>query len=192
VSGSPDDRRRMPSGADRADVTSRPGECRWRTPGLVLVAVWGTLFAVAVLLWVRVALLPGDGEDVHGYIRLLGAPFALVALGLVWWAWRSAAALRRGRREGWTILLVLGGVAVAQTVMTAPGVVAASAGPGTPGVGDAGAGPPGELLTGMLVAIGLGLASLAVGLLGRRSWAPAADGDEEAGPGRESSVSDPG
>jgi hypothetical protein len=192
VSGSPDNSPRMPSGADPAAVTSRPGERRWRTPGLVLVAVWGAFFAVAVLLWVRVAFLPGDGEDVHGYIRLLGAPFALVALGLVWWAWRSATALRRGRREGWTILLVLGGVAVAQTVMTAPGVVAASAGPGTPDVGDPGAGPPRELLTGMLVAIGLGLASLAVGVLGRRSWAPAGDGDEEAGPGREPSVSDPG
>ena len=192
MSGSPDNPPRMPSGAERADDTSRPGRRRWRAPGLVLVAVWGALFTVAVLLWVRVAFLPGDGEDVRGYIRLLGVPFVLVALGLVWWAWRSATALRRGRREGWTILLVLGGVAVAQTVMTAPGVVAASAGPGTTGVGAPGAGPPRELLTGMLVAIGLGLASLAVGVLGRRSWAPAGDGDEGAGPGREPSVSDPG
>jgi membrane protease YdiL (CAAX protease family) len=192
VSGSPDTPPRMPSGAERADLTSSPGDRRWRIPGLVLVAVWGALFAVAVLLWVRVAFLPADGEDVHGYIRLLGAPFALVALALVWWAWRSARALRRGRREGWTILLVLGGVAVAQTVMTAPGVVAASAGPGTPGVGDPSGGPPRDLVTGMLVAIGLGLASLAVGVLGRRGRGPARDEAEGADPGRGSSVSDPG
>jgi hypothetical protein len=44
----------------------------------------------------------------------------------------------------------------------------------------------------MLVAIGLGLASLAVGVLGRRSWAPTGDGGEEADPGREPSVSDRG
>lgn len=192
MSGSPDTPPRMPTGAERADVTSPAHERRWRTTGLVLVAVWGALFSVAVLLWVRVAFLPGDGEDVHGYIRLLGAPFVLVALGLVWWAWRSATALRRGRREGWTILLVLGGVAVAQTVMTAPGVVAASAGPGTPGGGDPAAGPPRELLVGMLVAIGLGLTSLAVGVLGRRSWAPVGAAGEGADPGREPPVSDPG
>lgn len=191
MSGSPGTPSRMPSRADRGELASQPGGHRWRTPGLVLIAVWGALFTLAVLLWVRVAFLPGDGEEVHGYIRVLGAPFVLVAVGLVWWAWRSARALRQGRREGWTILLVLGGVAVAQTVMTAPGVVAASAGPGAPGVGGPASGPPRGLLAGMLVAIVLGLASLAVGVLGRRDTAPS-DGDGDGDPGRPARVSDPG
>jgi hypothetical protein len=170
-------------------VSTSPGS-RWRTPALALVAVWGTLFTLAVLLWVRVAFFPGDGQDVHGWIRVLGAPFVLVAVGLVWWAWRSAQALRRGRREGWTILMVLGGVAVAQTVMTAPGVVAASAGSGTPGPGGPAADPPQGLLAGMLGAIVLGLASLAVGVLGRRSQAQAEADAEAQTPA--APVSDPG
>lgn len=184
---------RMPSRPDRGGPTSQRAQSRWRAPGLVLTAAWGLVFAAVVLLWVRVAFFPGGGEDAHGWIRVLGAPFVLVAVGLVWWAWRSAQALRRGRREGWTILLVLGGVAVAQTVMTAPGVVAASAGSGTPGVGDPAAGPPQGLLAGMLGAIVLGLASLAVGVLGRRSQpeAPAQDAQAEAQT-RTAPVSDPG
>ena len=51
-------------------------------------------------------------------------------LGLLWWAWWSVRALRRGRREGWTLLLVLGGVSVVQAVLTARAVLAASTGTG--------------------------------------------------------------
>ena len=54
----------------------------------------------------------------RGLVRLAGAPIVLVALGLLWWAWWSVRALRRGRREGWTLLLVLGGVSVVQAVLT--------------------------------------------------------------------------
>ena len=88
------------------------------------------------------------------------APFVLVALGLLWWARWSARALRRGRREGWTLLLVLGGVAVMQAVLTAQAVLASSGTGGTGGT--AGSGLPPEAAAGLLAAIGLGLVSLTV------------------------------
>jgi hypothetical protein len=168
VSGSsPTHGDRMPS-APAAPIAplERPGG-PLPTVGVVLVALWCAFLAGAVLLWLRLLLFPGEGADPHGYVRLVGAPFVLVALGLLWWGWRSVGALRRGRRDGWTFLLVLGGVAVAQTVMTAPAVVGAMAGPGTPGT-DEGSGPPRGMVVGLLVAITLGLASLVVGVLGRR------------------------
>jgi len=147
------------------------------TLGIVLVAVWCAFLAGAVLLWLRLLLFPGEGADPHGYLRLIGAPFVLVALGLLWWGWRSVRALRLGRRDGWTFLLVLGGVAVAQSVMTAPALVAAVAGPGTPGT-DAVSGPPPGMVVGLLVAITLGLASLVVAVLGRRG-AAVEDGSDD-------------
>ncbi|GAA4400270.1 hypothetical protein GCM10023168_08830 [Fodinibacter luteus] len=109
----------MPSpdaGADPpADRLARP----WVRAGLALLAVWSGLLALAVGLWLDLAFLPAEDEGVHGYLAVLGAPFVLVAVGLLWWAWRSARALLAGRRDGWTRLLVVGGVAVAQAVMTA-------------------------------------------------------------------------
>jgi membrane protease YdiL (CAAX protease family) len=175
----------MPSAAVAPEAASERRGDRWTTAGLALIAVWCALFVVAIGLWVRVAFFPGRNDDPHGYIMLFGAPFVLVALGLLWWAWRSVRDLRRGRREGWTLLLVLGGVAVAQTVMTAPGIVGATAGPGTPGVDEA-SGPPSGMVTGMLAAIGLGLVSVVVAVLARRSWATAdaaASADPAAGTG---------
>ena len=108
---------RMPSASLASDAPlGRPGD-RWRMPGLVLLGVWAALFVVAIALWVRVAFLSGTGTGDRGLVRLVGAPFVLVALGLLWWAWWSVRALRRGRREGWTLLLVLGGVSVVQAVL---------------------------------------------------------------------------
>ena len=139
-------------------------------PGLVLLGVWAALFVVAIALWVRVALFSGTGTGDRGLVRLVGAPFVLVALGLLWWAWWSLRALRHGRREGWTLLLVLGGVSVVQAVLTSQAVLASSS-----GTGEAGStGPPREMVGGLLVVIALGLASVVVAVLARRSWAAAA------------------
>lgn len=153
--------------------------------GLTLLGVWSALFAVAVALWVHVAFLTGSATGDRGLVRLVGAPFVLVALGLLWWAWWSARALRQGRREGWTLLLVLGGVAVMQAVLTARAVLAPSGTSGTGGAGgSAGAAPPPEAAAGLLAAIGLGLVSLTVAFLARRAWtaaaaAPDADLDQD-------------
>ena len=87
--------------------------------------MWSALFVVAIALWVRVAFLSGTDTTDRALVRLAGAPIVLVALGLLWWAWWSVRALRRGRREGWTLLLVLGGVSVVQAVLTSRAVLAA-------------------------------------------------------------------
>ena len=172
----------MPSASVSPDASPRAPRGRWRTAGLTLLGVWSALFAVAVALWVYVAFLSGSATGDRGLVRLVGAPFVLVALGLLWWAWWSARALRRGRREGWTLLLVLGGVAVMQSVLTAQAVLASS---GTSGAGgSAGAAPPPEAAAGLLAAIGLGLVSLTVAFLARRAWtaaaaAPDADLDQD-------------
>jgi len=164
---------RMPSPSVASDASVvRPG-AHLRTPGLVLIGLWSALLASAVVLWVRVAFFPSGTDDAHGFIVLVGAPFVLVALGLLWWAWRSVRALREWRREGWTILLVLGGVAVAQTVMTAPAVVGALGGSSGSGPSaNASTGPPAGIVPAMLAAIVLGLTSVIVAVLARRSWPP--------------------
>ena len=159
----------MPSASLASDTPlERPGN-RWRMPGLVLLGGWAALFVVAIALWVRVAFLPGTGTGDRGLVRLVGAPFVLVTLGLLWWAWWSVRALRRGRREGWTLLLVLGGVSVVQAVLTAQAVLASSSGTGRAGS----TGPPREIVGGLLVVIALGLVSVVVAVLARRSWAAA-------------------
>ena len=139
-------------------------------PGLVLLGVWAALFVVAIALWVHVALFSGTGTGDRGLVRLVGAPFVLVALGLLWWAWWSLRALRHGRREGWTLLLVLGGVSVVQAVLTGQAVLASSSGTGGAGSTE----PPREIVGGLLVVIALGLVSVVVAVLARRSWAAAA------------------
>ncbi len=179
-------RSRMPSApaADSDAPLARPGD-RWRLPGLVLLGTWSALFAVAIALWVRVAFLSGTGTDTgdgdadRGLVRLVGAPLVLVAVGLIWWAWWSARALRRGRRQGWTLLLVLGGVSVAQAVLTAQAVLASS---GSATGGTAASGPPREVVGGLLAVITLGLVTVVVAVLARRSWAAAdpADSDDPA------------
>jgi hypothetical protein len=168
----------MPSAstASRAH-TARPGD-HWGTAGLVLLGVWAALFVVAIGLWVRVAFLSGTDTTDRALVRLAGAPVVLVAIGLLWWAWWSARALRRGRREGWTLLLVLGGVSVVQAVLTARAVLAAPAGTGTGGSAT-GTGPPREVVGGLLAVIALGLVCVVVAVLARRSWAAA---DVAAGP----------
>jgi hypothetical protein len=181
VSASP--RSRMPSApaADSDAPLARPGD-RWRLPGLVLLGTWSALFAVAIALWVRVAFLSGTGTDTgdgdadRGLVRLVGAPLVLVAVGLIWWAWWSARALRRGRREGWTLLLVLGGVSVAQAVLTAQAVLASS---GSATAGTAASGPPREVVGGLLAVITLGLVTVVVAVLARRSWAAADPADSD-------------
>ncbi len=161
----------MPSASVASDAPHERPAGFWATAGVVLLGVWSALFAVAVALWVHLAFLAGSTTADRGLVRLAGAPLVLVAVGLLWWAWWSARALRRGRREGWTLLLVLGGVAVMQAVLTAQAVLASS---GSSGAGGrAGSGPPPEVAAGLLAAIGLGLVSLTVAVpgaprLGRR------------------------
>ncbi|HET7821606.1 MAG TPA: hypothetical protein VFL10_08780, partial [Ornithinibacter sp.] len=145
----------MPSAPAAPDAPlARPGD-RWRLPGLVLLGTWSALFAVAIVLWVRAAFLSGTGDGSgdgdRGLVRLVGAPLVLVAVGLIWWAWWSARALRRGRREGWTLLLVLGGVSVVQALLTAQAVLASSGS----ATGGAAAGPPREVVGGLLAVIAL-------------------------------------
>lgn len=140
-------------------------------PGLVLLAVWATLFGVAIALWVRVAFLSGTSTPDTDLVRVAGAPLVLLCLGLLWWAWWSVRALRRYRREGWTLLLVLGGVAIAQSVLTAQAVLASSS--SLAAAGATTGGPPRELVGGALVVIALGLVSVVVALLARRAWAVA-------------------
>ena len=169
------------SGASQPQL-ARPGD-RWRTAGFVLLAVWSTLFVVAIALWVRVAFLSDADTTDRGLVRIAGAPIVLVALGLLWWAWWSVRALRRGRREGWTLLLVLGGVSVVQAVLTSRALLAAPAG------ADGAAGPPREVVGGLLAVIALGLVAVLVAVLARRSWA-AADAADDSTP--DDGVSDPG
>ena len=136
--------------------------------------MWSALLGAAVAVWVYAAFLSGSASADRGLVRLVGAPFVLVAVGLLWWAWRSARALRQGRREGWTLLLVLGGVAVMQAVLTAQAVLASSRTGGAGGTGGtAGSGPPREVAAGLLAAILLGLVSVIVAVLARRTWAAA-------------------
>lgn len=130
---------------------------RWRVAGLAVHGAWALLLLAAILLWLRIAVAPGPGEDVHGYVRLFGAPFAVLAGGILWWVWRSARHLRAGRPEGWTLPLALGGVAVVQSVVTTLPLVLA------PGGGAADAVAP------FLAGAGFGAVSVAVGLVGRRS-----------------------
>ena len=68
----------------------------------------------------------------------------LVAIGLLWWAWWSARALRRGGREGWTLLLVLGGVSVVQAILTSRAVLACT--DRSRQHADAATGPPREVV----------------------------------------------
>ena len=144
----------------------------------MLLGVWSALLAVGVALWLYAAFLSGSTSTDRGLVRIVGAPFALVALGLLWWAWRSARALRQGRREGWTLLLVLGGVSVMQAVLTGQALLAASRTGGAGG--SAGSGPPREVAGGLLAAIVLGLASVTVAVLARRAWATATAADGTA------------
>jgi hypothetical protein len=172
---------------------ARPGD-RWGTAGLALTGVWAALFVVAIALWVRVAFLSGADTADRGLVRLAGAPIVLVALGLLWWAWWSARSLRRGRREGWALLLVLGGVSVVQAVLTSRAVLASPAGTGAGGPAT-GSEPPREVVGGLLAVIALGLVSIVVAVLARRRWA-AADAAEQAAAEEGSTptggVSDPG
>ena len=135
-------------------------------PGLVLLGTWSALFVVAIALWVRVAFLSGTDTGDLGLVRFVGAPFVLVAVGLLWWAWRSARDLRRGRQEGWTLLLVLGGVSVVQAVLTAQALLASSGS----ATGTTSSGPPRGIVGGLLAVIALGLVSVVVAALARRRW----------------------
>lgn len=131
---------------------------RWRVAGLAVLGVWALLLAVAVVLWVRVAVFADPDDGANGAIRLFGAPFVLLAVGVLWWVWRSARHLRHRRPEGWTLPLALGGVALVQSVVTALPLATSS------GLAGWDAAAP------FLVGAGLGAVSVAVGLLGRRSW----------------------
>ena len=184
MSGSPGSQR--PSASDAAQPQlAHPGD-RWCTAGFALIGVWSALLLVAIALWVRAAFLSEADSADRGLVRLAGAPIVLVALGLLWWAWWSVRALRRGRREGWTLLLVLGGVSVVQAVLTSRAVLAAPTGAGH--TADA-SGPPREFVGGLLAVIALGLVSVVVAVLARRSWA-AADTADDSTP--DDGVSDPG
>ncbi|HYN67820.1 MAG TPA: hypothetical protein VES93_13100 [Ornithinibacter sp.] len=179
MSASP--RSRRPSASLAPDASPERPTGRWHTAGLLLLGAWSALFVVAVALWVYVGFLSGPGTADRDLVRLVGAPFVLVALGLLWWAWWSVRALRRGRREGWTLLLVLGGVSVAQSVLTAQALLASSS--GSAPAASAAPGPPREVLGGLLAAIGLGLVSLTVAVLARRAWAVADAADAASSDG---------
>jgi hypothetical protein len=171
----------MPSAPVTPDAPLERPASRWRTAGVVLLGLWSALLVAAIALWVYAAFLSGSASADRGLVQLVGAPFVLVAVGLLWWAWRSVLALRQGRREGWTLLLVLGGVAVMQAVLTARAVLTSSstgAAGGTPG-----SGPPPEVAAGLLAAIVLGLVSVCVGVVGRRSRPAADDAAEDDDPG---------
>ena len=159
----------MPSAPVSPEAPLERRASRWGTVGSVLLAVWSALLVAAIALWLYAAFLSGSASADRGLVRLVGAPFVLVAVGLLWWAWRSVRALHQGRREGWTLLLVLGGVAVMQSVLTARAVLSPSP------TGTAGSSPPPEVAVGLLAAIVLGLVSVCVGVVGRRSH-PGADG----------------
>jgi cytochrome c oxidase assembly factor CtaG len=179
----------MPSAPVATDPPpARPGD-RWRVPGLVLLGTWSALFVVAIGLWVFAAFLSGtDGGD-RGLVRIVGAPFVLVAVGLLWWAWWSSRALREGRREGWTLLLVLGGVSVAQAILTARTLLATSSSTAN---GATDSGPPREVVGGLLAVIALGLVSVVVAVLARRSWAAADAADAADDTATTDDVSDRG
>ena len=145
----------MPSAFVAPEAPLERPATRWGTAGVVLLGVWSALLAAGVALWLYAAFLSGSTSTDRGLVRLVGAPFVLVAVGLLWWAWRSARALRQGRREGWTLLLVLGGVGVVQAVLTAQAFLAASRTSGAGG--SAGSGPPPEVAGGLLATIVLGL-----------------------------------
>ena len=111
--------------------TSRAPATAGAQLGLVpLLGIWSALLLVAIALWVCAAFLSGTddrrprpGAARRRALRARGRGPALV--GVVVGRARCAA----GRREGWTLLLVLGGVAVAQAVLTARAVLAASTDP---------------------------------------------------------------
>jgi hypothetical protein len=165
----------VPSAPVTPDAPLERPAPRWSTAGVVLLGVWSALLAVGIALWLYAAFLSGGESGDRGLVRFVGGPFALVAAGLLWWAWRSARALRQGRREGWTFLLVLGGVAVMQAVLTAQALLASSRTSGAGGT--AGSGPPPGVAAGLLSAIVLGLVSVTVALLARRAWAADPDID---------------
>ena len=167
----------MPSASVAPDAPLERPAPRWGTAGVVLLGVWSALMAAGVALWLYAAFLSGSASADRGLVRLVGAPFVLVAVGLLWWAWRSARALGQGRRPGWTLLLVLGGVALMQAVLTAQALLGASR--SSSAGGGAGSGPPREVAAGLLAAIVLGLVSVTVAVLARRAWATAADADED-------------
>lgn len=151
----------MPSVSAAPNAPSgRPAGPR-HTVGLALLGVWSALFALAVAVWVYVAFLSRSAAADRGLVQLVGTPFVLVALGLLWWAWWSARSLSRGRPEGWTLLLVLGGVSVAQAVLTAQALLSSPSG----AVGSA---TRREVVGGLLAVIALGLGSVVVAVLGRR------------------------
>jgi hypothetical protein len=145
---------------------------RWRVVGLALHGIWAALLLAAVLLWVRTAFFGDSTSEVTGVVRLLGAPFALLAVAVLWWVWRSARRLRAGGREGWTVPLALGGVAIAQAALTGMPLLATAG---------SGGGAPGAALATLGGGVALGAVSLGAALLGRRSWDRlAADTDRTA------------
>ena len=163
---------------------------RWRTAGVALLAVWGALIVAAILWWVQTAFFPGPTDDVHGYIRFFGAPFVLLALVLLWWVWWSARALRRGRREGWPVLIVLGLGTVAQAVMVIASMVGVSSmDPGTPGMDVE---PLRQLDVAAIGTLGFGLVCVVVAGLAVRAWAAADAAATPAGPTTTQGVADRG
>lgn len=149
---------------------------RWRLAGLAVLGVWALLLVLAVVLWVRVAVFADPDDGANGAIRLFGAPFVLLALGILWWVWRSARQLQHHRAEGWTLPLALGGVALVQSVVTMMPLALSSGG------------VSGDAVAPFRAGAGLGAVSVGVGLLGRRAWRRLEDPDGEP---TDDPVSDP-
>jgi hypothetical protein len=179
VSTPPSSAAPVPSGRPETTTVAPPADAvtaaRWRVVGLVLHGIWAALLLVAVLLWVRTAFFGDSTTDVTGVVRLIGAPFALLALAVLWWVWRSSRALRAGRREGWTVPLALGGVAVAQAALTGMPLLATSG---------SGAGAPGGALATLGGSVLLGAVSVGSALLGRRAQDRLAETADLPGPAR--------
>ena len=85
----------------------------WRAVGVGLLAVWLVLLLLVVYWWVTSTFGTDPGVRPPGYVRVLGAPLALVASLLAVWTAGSAARLWRRRPAGWDPLIVLGAAALA-------------------------------------------------------------------------------
>lgn len=123
---------------------------RWRAVGLGLNSVWVVVLLLVVAFWANVTWADRPAYSGPGYLPALLAPAALLAAVMAGWAVVSAVRILRRSADGWDAPIVLGviGIAVAGFSLI-----------------------PSDTIVKPLVWVGvLGLASLATGVLGERSW----------------------
>ncbi|MGG5258420.1 hypothetical protein [Phycicoccus avicenniae] len=142
----------------------------WRAVGTGLALVWGVVLLVVVGYALSLVRSPVDG-DPPGFVRVLLAPVALVAVVLFVWVAVAGWRIHQRRPSGWDPVVVIGGLALTSGVFIA-----------TPWRFDGG---PGKGLTPMSVGlVVLGVVSVVAGLLAQRSWRRAAEALEESHAGR--------